>query len=72
MTSLSFFRCACNRDVIEMTAVRCAAAAMIEPFARELGLFCEGGRVGSVVTRRAIDVKVRGSSPAHGGSRIAA
>ena len=30
-----------------------------------------GGRVGSVVTRRAIDLKVRGSSPAHGGSRIA-
>ena len=32
---------------------------------------CEGGRVGSVVTRRAIDLKVRDSSPAHGGSRIA-
>ena len=34
-------------------------------------LFQKGGRVGSVVTRRAIDLKVRGSSPAHGGSRIA-
>ena len=31
----------------------------------------KGGRVGSVVVRRAIDLKVRGSSPAHGGSRIA-
>ena len=30
-----------------------------------------GGRVGSVVARRAIDLKIRGSSPAHGGSRIA-
>ena len=30
-----------------------------------------GGRVGSVVARRAIDLKVRGSSPANGGSRIA-
>ena len=30
-----------------------------------------GGRVGTVVARRAIDLKVRGSSPTHGGSRIA-
>ena len=30
-----------------------------------------GGRVGSAVARRAIDLKVRGSSPAHGGSWIA-
>ena len=34
-------------------------------------LSAAGGRVGSVVARRAIDLKVRGSSPAHGGSRIA-
>ena len=31
----------------------------------------KGGRVGSVLVRRAIDLKVRGSSLAHGGSRIA-
>ena len=30
-----------------------------------------GGRVGSVEARRAIDLKVRGWSPALGGSRIA-
>ena len=31
----------------------------------------KGGRIGSVVTRRAIDLKIRGSSPANGSSRIA-
>ena len=30
-----------------------------------------GGRVGSVVTYRAIDLKIRGSSPSNGSSRIA-
>ena len=30
-----------------------------------------GGQVGSVVTRRAIDLKIRGSSPANDSSRIA-
>ena len=34
-------------------------------------LLVAGGRVGSVVARSSIDLKVRGSSPAHGGSRIA-
>ena len=29
-----------------------------------------GGRVVSVVTRRAIDLKIRGSGPAHGSSRM--
>ena len=53
-----FYGCVC---ILSSPAALLALTAQLSP----------RGWVGSAVARRAIDLKIRGSSPAHGSSRIA-
>ena len=61
----------CRFGAPDAAAATSPARNLIRHAGHRSGFLKMGGRVGSVVARRAIDLKVRGSSPAHSSSRIA-